>query len=412
MSGDSNARSRGAPSGRLEPGPGRSSDSSPDRRMRILLWAEMFWPQMGGGSQFSTELARAMQKRGHELLVVTRQDDLLLPSEECLGMIPVHRFPFHQALSGGDIGRISEIRQQVAELKATFAADVIHTTSFGASMFFQLATRDISQSPLLVSLLGEGSSESAAAGTVLHRTLEAADWVTAPSHAALADTRRWVPGCSSRSSVIRSGTQRPAAEPKPFPKGDPRLLCLGRLDRVKGFDLAVSALPAILDKYPSARLVIAGDGPERGPLKKQAGRLGISRFVEFMGWVSLGDVPEVVSSASIVIMPSRADAFPLVGLQAGFMARPTVATFVGGIPELIVHGETGWLVEPGSPAALARGVERLLGDPEMMHRMRQAALRRCSDVFGFDRIVDEVEHLYAQIVSTRQPGVQEKHSAD
>lgn len=411
MSGSSATHTRGLSSGRPRSGPDPSRGNPLGHRMRILLWAEMFWPQMGGGSQFSAEIARALQKRGYQLLVVTRQDDLLLPSEECLDTIPVHRFPFYQALSSGDIAQISTIRRQVAELRETFAPDVTHTTSFGASMFFQLATCDAFPSPLLVTLLGEGSPEGVGTDTVLHRALKRADWITAPSHATLAVVRGWVPECSEHSSVVRSSTPRPNPAPKPVPTKDPTLLCLGRLDRIKGFDLAISAMPAILRGHPSVRLVIAGDGPERVCLEEQSRRLGVSHSVEFTGWVSMSDVPDIVGAASIMLMPSRADAFPLVGLQAGFMARPSVATRVGGIPELVEHGTTGWLVDPDDPPALARGVARLLDDPELMHRMGQAALRRCSTVFEFDRTVDDYEFLYARIVSAWQSEVQEKNHA-
>jgi len=393
----------------ITPGDRSRVDSAPRARgMRILLWAELFWPHIGGGPQFSAELADALQERGHELLVITRQDDPLLPSTECLGRIPIHRFPFHQALSGGDIGPLAKLRQRVADLKRHFAPDVIHTTSFGASMFFQSATRHVHPSPLLVTLLGEGDPAGADVDSVLHRALENADWVTAPSQATLDDVRRWVPKCSSRSSVVRSGTIAPTIEPLPLPAGDPSLLFLGRLDHVKGVDLALSALPKILRKHPSAQLVIAGDGPERGSLESQAQELGVNQAVRFIGWVGVDDVAEVIRGASMVILPSRADAFPLVGLQAGFMARPTVAASVGGIPELLVHGETGWLVEPQCAEALAEGVVRLLDDPQLMHRMGQAAHKRCTDMFGFDRIVDEYERLYALIVSKQQSGTQEK----
>ena len=367
--------------------------------MRILLWAEAFWPYMGGGSQFSAELALALRERGHEFLVVTRQDDPDLLTVDSFHGIPVHRFPFHQVLSSGSVEKLIGLRREVIELKRQFAADLVHTTSFGASMVLQIDTARAHPAPLLVTLLGEENPQGAARDTVLHRALQAAEWVTSPSQATLDYARGLVPECSPRSSVVRVGSRQAQLHPRPIPAADPVLLCLGRLDRVKGFDLALSAFSEVLVRHPSAKLVIAGDGPERTTLARQAVHLGIDHAVEFLGWVNASDVPNLINTASILLMPSRADAFPLVGLQAGFMARPVIAADVGGIPELVVHGETGWLVEPDSSGALAQGIEYLLDHWEELESMGLAARRRCLDLFSFDRIIDTYNRLYESIVS-------------
>lgn len=365
--------------------------------MRILLWAEVFWPHVGGGPRFSAELALALHKRGHEMLVVTRHDEPDIADIDSFHGIPVRRFPFYQALSSGSVEWLAEVRRRVQELKRGFAADLVHTTSFGPSMLFQLVTSRIHPAPLLVTLLGEENPNEATRDTTLHRALQAADWVTAPSRATLDYARRLVPSCVPHSSVVRVATRRPQVEPRPIP-AEPVLLCLGRLHRVKGFDLALTALPTILARYPSARLVVAGDGPEQAALERQAVQLGVRSAVEFLGWVSPSDVPKLINTASILVMPSRADAFPLVGLHAGFMARPVVAARVGGIPELVVHGETGVLVEAEDSVALAQGIKRLLERPEELQSMGTAARRRCMKLFGFDRIVDAYHRLYLKIV--------------
>lgn len=370
--------------------------------MRVLLWAELFWPHMGGGPQFSAELALALNERGHEILVVTRQDEPDVPKVDSFHGIPVRRFPFHQVLTAGDIKRLAELRRGVIELKRTFAADLIHTTSFGASMLFQLDTSRAHPAPLLVTLLGEENPNESPRDTVLHRTLQAADWVTAPSRAALEYAHRLVPACAHRSSVVRVGTRHPQVELQPLPVTDPVLLCLGRLDRVKGFDLAVSAMPGLLERHPSVRLKIAGDGPERGALERQVTQLGIQSAVEFLGRVSRSDVPNLLNTASILVMPSRADAFPLVGVQAAFMARPVVAANVGGIPELVLDKETGLLVEAEDSTALAHAIDHLLERPEEAQRMGTAARRRCVKLLDFDRIVDGYDELYRKIVLDRQ----------
>jgi glycogen(starch) synthase len=370
--------------------------------MRVLLWPEVFWPYMGGGSQFSAELALALRERGHELLVVTRQDEAHVPSVESFHGISVHRFPFHQALSRRDVGLMARLRQEVIDLRRQFAADVVHTTSFGASMLFQLDTARARSAPLLVTLLGEENRDASSDDTALHRALGDAAWVTAPSQATLDYARMLVPGCRFRSSVARVGTRLPYVEPQPISITKPVLVCLGRLDRAKGFDLVLSALPVILAKRPEVRLVVAGDGPQRAALEQETARLGLGRAVDFLGWLSPNDVPELISTASIVVIPSREEAFPLVGLHAGFMARPVVAARVGGIPELVLQGKTGWLVEPESDIAVAESILRLLERPEELRKMGLAARRHCLEHFHFDRIVDIYDGLYRRIVADWQ----------
>jgi len=366
--------------------------------MRVLLWAEVFWPHVGGGPQFSAELALALHERGHEMLVVTRHDDPSLPHVESLHGIPVHRFPFRQSLSSGHIERLAELRRRIHELRSGFGADLVHTTSFGPSMLFQLDTSRAYPAPLLVTLLGEENPSGSASDTTLHRTLQAATWVTAPSEATLKYARELVPTCRDRSCVVRVGTRRSRIEPNPMPD-DPTLLCLGRLVRVKGFDLAVAALPRILEGFPSARLIIAGDGPERGSLERKARELGVEAAVGFLGWVAPSDVPALINAASILVMPSRAEAFPLAGLQAAFMARPVVSTRVGGIPELVVDGETGLLVEADDCAGLADAILFLLDHPEEAERLGEAARQRSLKLFDFEQTADSYQSLYRRVVA-------------
>ena len=91
-------------------------------------------------------------------------------------------------------------------------------------------------------------------------------------------------------------------------------------------------------------MVIAGNGTDRAQLERQAAELGLREVVDFIGWVAPDKVPELINSATIVLMPSRWEGLPSVALQASMMARPVLATSVGGLPEVVVHGETGLLV--------------------------------------------------------------------
>jgi len=183
----------------------------------------------------------------------------------------------------------------------------------------------------------------------------------------------------------------------------PRLLCLGRLAPEKGFDLALEAFGMIVHLFPRARLLIAGDGAARDELEHRAAKQGISHAVEFIGWVAPKRVTALINDATIVVMPSREDSLPLVALEAARMARPVVGTRVGGLPEIVVHQETGLLVEKEDSKDLARAISFLLGHPEAAFSMGQAAQRRVERVFSWEKHVDAYDALYRRLIGENSP---------
>ena len=180
----------------------------------------------------------------------------------------------------------------------------------------------------------------------------------------------------------------------------PRLLCLGRTVREKGFDVAVAALPLIRHAFPDARLTIAGDGPDRRDLIAQAAELGLSDAIDFAGFVPPDEVADLIERSSLLLVPSRwHEPFGLVALEAAHMARPVVATRRGGLPEVVRDGETGLIVEPESPAALAGAVIGLIEAPESACAMGAAGRRLAETAFPFDRFVDEHVALYSRLAA-------------
>jgi glycogen(starch) synthase len=177
----------------------------------------------------------------------------------------------------------------------------------------------------------------------------------------------------------------------------PKLLCLGRLCNEKGFDLALNAFASVIDRFPHARLIIAGDGPERALLEQQATRLGLNKAVDFSGWVSPEQIPALLNSVSAVLMPSRWEALPLVAIEAAFMARPVVATRVGGLPELVVHERTGLIIDKEDSGTLAEAMVFLLIHPNRATELGQAARTRAQDIFSLRRCIDAYDALYHKL---------------
>jgi glycogen(starch) synthase len=210
--------------------------------------------------------------------------------------------------------------------------------------------------------------------------------------------RQLLPDIELPASHIYNGLATPSVVPTPLPFDAPRLLCLGRLAPNKGIDLALIALAAVIEHVPQVRLVIAGDGPARSELEQKTVELGLSDVVDFVGWVAMEQVPELINTATVVVVPSREwEALPLVALEAAFMARPVVAARDAGLPEAVLHEETGLLVETEDSAGLAQALIFLLENPKKAIQLGQAARQRALDVFSLQRFIDSYEALYVKL---------------
>jgi glycosyltransferase involved in cell wall biosynthesis len=363
--------------------------------MRVLFWSELFWPYIGGAEVFGAGLVAALRRRGHDLAVVTSHDQMDLPDEGRYEGVPVYHFPFRAAIAGRDLGLFREALRGAARLKSDFAPDLIHANGVGPSLIFHLRTAAASRARLLVTLQQEVLTAQAG-GTLLEQALRAADWVTGCSAAALSQARALLPEISSRSSLIYNSVEAPGVLPAP-PPACPRLLCLGRLVPAKGFDLALSAFALLRGRFPDARLLVAGDGPMRDELQRQAAALKVEDAVDFLGWVSPGEVFEVINRSTLVLMPSRREGLPLAAIQAAMMGRPVVASGAGGLAEVVAHGVSGFVLDVCDAPTLAGAIARLLCRPEELRRMGVAARLRALDLFAWDKSVAEFEDLYRRL---------------
>jgi len=365
--------------------------------LRVLFWTELFWPYIGGAQRSAADLILGLRDRGHEFVVVTQLNDRFLAEEARFKGIPVHRFPFYQALVRKSTSQLAVIRERIGALKRAFGPELVHVNCFGVGVLFHTDTAKTHPALTLLTLRGERYPRVEQSDTLLEKTLRMADWVTAPSVRTAEYARQLLPNFVPRISVIYNGIQMPSLPASELPFDAPSLLCLGRLDSVKGFDVAVRSFARVVPRFPKARLIIAGDGPERRALEQQVGALGLARAVDFIGWIAPESVPELINTSTMVLMPSRSEGFPLVALEAAAMGRPVVATAVGGMPEAVIHRETGWLVRKEDSLGLAQAVSYLLGHPEEATQIGQAARRRARKTFSIDRCVDRYDALYHEL---------------
>jgi glycosyltransferase involved in cell wall biosynthesis len=170
------------------------------------------------------------------------------------------------------------------------------------------------------------------------------------------------------------------------------VLYAGRLSYEKGVDVLVQAVA----RLGSARLEVAGDGPQRPALEALAAAAVPGR-VRFHGRVAKPGLLELMRSAAVVVMPSRChENQPMAVLEAFASGVPVVATSLGGLPELVEPGRLGDITPPDNPAALAAALARLLDDPRRAQAMGRAARAAAEERFAPQRHLEQLELLYQE----------------
>lgn len=227
-------------------------------------------------------------------------------------------------------------------------------------------------------------------GTVPHSTLFA-DAAIATSHSVKTLLRG-----RAAAEVIYPGIVPVPDEPGPRLAGRPLVIgALSRLAEVKGYIHLVRAMPAVLARVPQARLEIAGEGPEAAALAREAAQLGISDSVSLLGWRD--DLAPLFASWRVFAAPSLMEGFGLSILEAAMHGLPIVASRVGGIPELIEDGVSGFLVPPADPAALAAKLIECLVVTPRAARLGEEAAQRARTAFAPAKFDAAIRSIYDRL---------------
>ncbi len=181
---------------------------------------------------------------------------------------------------------------------------------------------------------------------------------------------------------------------------------VARLVPGKGHEDLLRAAAIVQLQVPNVKWLIVGDCPpsQQGGIRERmvalSQELGLDGAVIFTGWQR--DVPSVVQACDIVTLPSHSEGLGRAVLEAMALRKPTVGTWVGGLPEVIVEGETGLLVPAKAPQALAAAFLALLGDPERAKRMGLEGRRRIEERYEMRRLAHRWEALYDELLRGRQ----------
>jgi glycosyltransferase involved in cell wall biosynthesis len=174
---------------------------------------------------------------------------------------------------------------------------------------------------------------------------------------------------------------------------------IGRLSKEKGVDDLLVAVRAILGKFPDARFLIIGEGPEEPLLEARTKKLGLESVVYFLGFRD--DLNMVYPAIDLVVLSSYTEGLPKVLLEALSYGKPVVATSVGGVPEIIIHEKTGLVVPPHSPALLSNAICDILSCPPKGDLYGEAGRSLIRSDFSLRSRTLKLEQLYEQAVNTK-----------
>jgi glycosyltransferase involved in cell wall biosynthesis len=359
--------------------------------MRVLLVTGSFWPKIGGVETHVAQLAQSLAKAGHQVEIVADRIPAASPYEEIFVGIPVYRVRRYRWRPLKLVSYLLRVGERVRR----FRPDVIHCHMVLPAAF--AATLTSGGRPTVVTVHGDdvvtvpqlrwGHRRHVAGRLLTDWTLRRMDRVIAPC--------RWIEGVVAsivlrgRIRVIYNGI---AVAPEcPDHPGD-FVLATRRFDPKNGLRYLIEAAR----RLPHITFVLAGDGPEWEQLRREA-----PRNVQFPGSLGAGELSSLYRTCAFTVLPSLVEIMPYSALESMAMGKPVVATAVGGIPELIIHGKNGWLVPPADVDKLAEPIDYLFQRPDLVRVLGEEAYRTIRGHFSWDVILPRILRCYEEVGSTR-----------
>lgn len=368
------------------------TESTP-RRLRLLYVVGNF--VAGGAERHLLELWSRIDRDRFEVTIACfHREGQFTREVEALG------WPIHELGLGRRIYDLAGLRGLLRLVHLTFAVrpDVIHGYLFGPNLFAVLAGRWCRVPAVVVAKRNMDAFESPRQAWLQKLAHRWATHVTAVS-SAVADSVVALGVARARITVIPNGVDADRFVTPPTgahvlkTNGTPLVGSVGCLAPRKDYATLLDAMALMRDRPFEVALI--GDGPERAALEARAVSLGLAHRVRFLG--ERADVDRLLPEMDVFVLSSREEGIPNALLEAMAAGRPSVATAVGGTPEVMQDGETGWIVPPASPERLAAALDHALGDPVEATRRGDNARRHARASLSIDAMVRRHEDYYERV---------------
>ncbi len=370
------------------------------------------YPTYGGSGVVATELGIELANRGHQVHFISYsqpfrlngRDDGVFYHEVPVSSYPLFEFPPYDLALASHMAEVAEL----------YDLDLLHVHyaiphSVSALLARQMLAAKGRRLPFVTTLHGTDITLVGADRSYLPITryaIEQSDGVTSISNYLRDTTREYFAiarPIETITNFVNCDVYAPLSDEAARAKArahlgladEPILMHLSNFRPVKRVVDVVKIFACVAQQLP-AQLVLIGDGPDRSEAEWLAHSLGIHARVHFLG--KQERVSELLPLADVLLLPSQLESFGLVALEAMACKVPTIATRVGGLPELIDDGVTGLLFEVGDIAAMAQAVLSLLGDRERMNAMREAARREAKRRFCATLVVPRYVRYYEQVL--------------
>jgi L-malate glycosyltransferase len=365
------------------------------------------YPSVGGSGIVATELAKQLALRGHEIHIVS--SDIPFRLNEFLENIYFHQVDTPAYPLFKEPPYLLALANKLVEIHRLIGLDLIHahyavphaTAAYlaremigpgGPHVVTTLHGTDIT-------LMGADSSFA----EIIAFSINRSHGVTAVSRSLRADTYRNLPGVKAEIAVIPNfldcevwrRTETKSICRHLAPRGEKVLVHMSNFRKVKRPEDVVRVFAGVARAMP-ARLVMIGDGPEMMHCVDLVRELGLKERVLFLG--NQEQVVPLLSAADLFLLPSEQESFGLAALEAMACGAPVIASDAGGLPEVVVEGETGFLCPVGDVEAMSGRAVELLSDPQMHREFSEAGVHRVRTTFCAARIVPQYEELYQHVM--------------
>jgi glycosyltransferase involved in cell wall biosynthesis len=372
-------------------------------RPRIMLFTDSFL--RGGTEQQFVRFVKAIDRNQYDILVAClRRSGPLLSEVESLG-VSVVEFPIDSLYNF----KAAKLFVQLVRFLRREQIHIVHTFDFYTSIFAVPAARLAGVPVVLASRRELLNLRTPWQQRAIRVACSMATGVVVNSRAVGHDMAGVESGGRRKIDILPNSIDLDKFEQKSSTGEIRRKLglsptsiligALGNLRPEKNLETFLLAARAIVDAIPSAEFLVIGDGPEDNNLKSLVNDLHLSESVHFLG--ERPDVPDLLAALDILVMSSYSESFPNAILEAMAMGKPVVATNVGGIPEVVEEGQTGFLVPARDPKAMAERVLSLCRDSVLRLRMGRAARARVENNFTVQAVTARLEGIYVRSLRER-----------
>jgi len=368
------------------------------------------YPTLGGSGVVATELGMMLAEKGHEVHFIThslpfrlgRFNKNIFYHEVEVPDYYVFRYPPYDLSLASKLAQVAQMEQ----------LDLLHVHyAIPHAVCALLAKQMVSPSLKVVTTLHGTDitvlAQDQSISNLIRYAINESDAVTAVSKDLIRETRASLDISRNIDLVYNFVDKRRyyprdiAALRREFAGPNEKILIhISNFRPVKRVLDVVEVFARVHETVPS-KLMFVGEGPELSRVIARVKELGLSDKVIFCG--KQDDVAQVISLADVMLLPSEKESFGLVALEAMACGVPTIGSDTGGIPELITHGETGYLAQVGDTAAMAAYAIRLLTDEKLHQAMKEACIKRSSKTFCNDLMTVQYEEIYYRVVGKSMP---------